>query len=172
MKKTIQFVLITLILLAGGVLTGMAQNSNVVLPESEMMLMSVIQDDLIVRNVSLHPGQTFYVSFLGIYDGSQDVKLVIRRPSGFLDRRSVGEVSAYALCCVSAEDEGDYWFGSMVNSILKFRLFVRLTILSNPIVVAKEINIFKKNKRSNPFGRLICTRTKSLIWRSKMLVLA
>lgn len=33
MKKTIQFVAVTLILLAGGVLTGMAQNSNVVSPE-------------------------------------------------------------------------------------------------------------------------------------------
>lgn len=177
MKKTIQFVLVMLILLAGGVLTGMAQNSNVVLLESEMMLTNAARNGMIYRTRICAPGETFHVSFFGVFDGSRYVKLCIRKSSGNLEYRNLGKVSAFTLCCVTAEDEAEYWFGQDTiqggSTIFKYKLCVTLIVSNSPMaVITREIDLLKKNKRSNPFAQLICTRTKSLIWRSKMLVLA
>ena len=159
MKKTIQFVLITLILLAGGVLTGMAQNQ------------------VIYRTRVCNPGETFYVSFLGVFDGSRFVKLCIRKSPTDLEYRDVGRVSAYALCCVTVENEAEYWFGHDTirggSSIFEYKLCVTLIVSGPPMaVITGKANHLKMNKVNNPFSQLICTRTKSLIWRSKMLVLA
>ncbi|MCR9011011.1 hypothetical protein [Gabonibacter chumensis] len=159
MKKTIQFVVVTLILLVGGVLTGMAQNQ------------------VIYRTRVCNPGETFHVSFFGVFDGSRYVKLCIKKSSGNLEYRNLGKVSAFTLCCVTAEDEAEYWFGQDTiqggSTIFKYKLCVTLTVSGPPMaVITGKADHLKMNEVSNPFDQLICTRTKSLIWRSKMLVLA
>ena len=76
------------------------------------------------------------------------------------------------------EDEGDYWFGCYVidehaNPYFEYRLCVTLAVSGPPMaVITGQTDHLKMNKVSHPFAQLICTRTKSLIWRSKMLVLA
>lgn len=178
MKKTIQFVAVTLILLAGGVLTGMAQNSNVVSPEFEMMLTNTARSGIIYRTQTCSPGGTFHVSFLGIFSGVPDVILCFVLPGAIPRYRNLGQVSAFVKAGVCVEDEGDYWFGCYVidehaNPYFEYRLCVTLTVSGPPMaVITGQTDHLKMNKVSNPFAQLICTRTKSLIWRSKMLVLA
>lgn len=115
MKKIMRLFVMTSVLLMGIVSIG------------------ICQKDYVERYVERAEGETFYVSFAGIYDGSQDVYLDLVK-SGYREPRNrLGQVSAYALCCVSLEEEGVYWFGSYEKQgdglyMFKYKLVVHLTI--------------------------------------------
>lgn len=94
------------------------------------------QYDHIEKYVECSVGQTFYVSFAGIYDGTQDVTLAIEKPGGNVQYRHLGKVSAFALNNVSPDDEANYWFGSNERQkdgtyFFVYRLCVSLTIRSS-----------------------------------------
>ncbi|KIO45479.1 MULTISPECIES: hypothetical protein [Sanguibacteroides] len=152
MKKTIQLVVLTLVLLIGGISTNVASG------------------EVIYRTQTCTEGETFYVSFAGIFDGEMDDVSLYHDFGNGPELVGLGVVSAYGYIGVTMEDQGVYWFGChfVEEGILRFeyRLCVILTVVKP---VAQWVNGSKKNARP---GSLVCIQEKSLVWRSKMLVLA
>ena len=153
MKKTIQLVLLTLVLLIGGISTNVASG------------------EVIYRTQTCTEGETFYVSFAGIFDGKKDNVWLYHDFGDGPESVELGVVSAYGYIGVTMEDQGVYWFGIYLvdehaNPYFEYKLCVTLIVVKP---VAQWMNDSKKNIH---FGSLVCIQEKSLVWRSKMLVLA
>ena len=162
MKKTIQLVVLTLILLVGGISTSMAQYVP-------------------MRTQMCYEGETFTVSFLGVT--FNPVKTIWVRHH-FLNTTilswEVGiDIGIFNYVGVTIENSGIYDFGHDIDNlgyIHDVRLIVELIVLQKPdaSMVARmgKTDDVRGINHGLLFSRLACIEEKSLVWQSNVFVLA
>ena len=164
MKKTILLVVLTLVLLVGGISTSMAQSTGT-----------------IRRTQMCYEGDTFTVSFLGVTFNSE--KMIYVRHH-FLNVTllswEVGvDVGIFRYVGVTMEESGTYDFGhdlDRLGVIGDVRLIVELIVLQKPeptmaLRMGKTDNL-RDGDYGLLFARLACVQEKSLVWQSCQFVLA
>ena len=165
MKKTIQLVVLTLILLVGGISTGMAQDAGT-----------------IRRTQMCYEGETFTVSFLGVTFNNKKI-IYVRQSVGVvpIDCWQVGiDVGIFCYVGVTVEESGTYEFGHNLtlvpNANEDIRLIVDLIVLQKP-----DASMASRMGKTDDvrgvdhgllFSRLACIEEKSLVWQSNLFVLA
>ena len=166
MKKTIQLVVLTLILLVGGISTGMAQDAGT-----------------IRRTQMCYEGETFTVSFLGVtFDPGELIWVRQVFGSYIVKYWDVGvDIGMFCYVGVTIEESMTYEFGHNLNSSVKLntddvRLIVDLIVLQKPDAsMASRMGKTDDVRGINHgllFSRLACIQEKSLVWQSNMFVLA
>lgn len=153
MKKTIQLVVLTLILLLGGISNSMAER------------------EIIYRSQICTEGETFHVSFINIFDGRTEEVILISQTGYGREEIELGVVSAHGQVGVTIEDQGEYWFGCYTQDehgfpYFEYRLCVILTVVRP---TAQWMNDLTKDNHCNS---LVCIQEKKVVWNSKILVLA
>lgn len=165
MKKTIQLVVLTLILLVGGISTSMAQDAGT-----------------IRRTQMCYEGETFTVSFLGVTFNSEKM-IYVRQKIGAIEKDcwEVGiDIGMFCYVGVTIEESMTYEFGHHFKEVGipdDVRLIVDLIVLQKPdasivLRMGKTDDDVRGVNLGLLFSRLACIQEKSLVWQSNMFVLA
>ncbi|MCR9011053.1 hypothetical protein [Gabonibacter chumensis] len=163
MKKTIQLLVLTLVLLVGGISTNVALG------------------EVIYRTQVCYEGENFTVSFLGVEFDSKKM-IYVRQKIGVIDKDcwEVGiDVGIFCYVGVTAEENGIYEFGHHFKDAGipdDIKLIVELIVLQKPgdsmISRMGKTDDLKGMNHGLLFSRLACIEEKSLVWQSNMFVLA
>ena len=161
MKKTIQLVVLTLVLLVGGISTGMAQVNPV------------------ERTQFCYEGENWVVSFMGIQFKSNEMIYIRHRILGDVyETWDIGtDIGMYCYVGVTLEESGVYEFGHWSSTVaFDTRLIVTLVVMPKPDAsMASRMGKTDDVRGINHgllFSRLACIEEKSLVWQSNVFVLA
>ena len=164
MKKTIQLLVLTLVLLVGGISTGMAQISPV------------------ERTQFCYEGENWVVSFMGVeFDAGKEIYIRKHIVADVYETWGIGtDIGMHCYVGVTVEESGIYEFGHNLDipSVNggDVRLIVELIVLQKPgdsmISRMGKTDDLKGMNHGLLFSRLACIEEKSLVWQSNMFVLA